>query len=746
MVFVDTESHGLVGATILIQYSYGEQGAIHVHNVFRESKSATLTLLEELVNNHIIGFNLSHDIFHLTRTYNVLLQIEGEDVNSVTYLQAEAKIRDENIPALCYKPIGVTDLMIVGRRSKLQATMGRKPIRIRKFPKMFAEEMVEILKEQLHFPPIYFARTGGEPVWKIKYLHGEGSDKKKGDEVTDVTEDTTIDQHFINIVLNFAPSTSLKNICKYILNFTDTEDTPIPKGTTDAEQYFPLGGVDPKDLDIWINHWEREYDYAYRDIVYTKAVWEWLGRPTDESTDSALTVLVANNYWAGFGLDQELIETKLKEARVDVEDLASRINVSAPKQVKEYIQDALTPFEAALVTSTSKEVLNAFANGVEYKGTEVQKRAEEVLAGRTRKIEFNLLDKLNESRRLYATYKVSGTLSNRMAGGSGVSGKSINPQGIGKGSGLRACFTFKTPEWSEELSGGDFDSMEVGIMSAVYNDPLLAEELQSGKSFHALLGAELFSRTYDEIKNDELYYGTSKSCTFSMAYGAAAPKLAEIMSRTGQIFAPSEVQESIDNFDKKYAGIYESKQRLNRDHSAIVQRDNGYGFDWVEPVEYTESLLGFRRYFTAEYQTMKVLFDLVGRLPKHWGKMAEGVTLWRTGKEVEPTSGAKSALLGGAFNIQNSILRICSNHPIQSIGGELNKELQLRMWDLQEKGIHPFKLRIQNIHDELQVAHQPELREVLPKIKDDFIKEKQAIIPLLGMTWKTNRDNWEETH
>ncbi|MEW3709435.1 hypothetical protein QOZ51_30215, partial [Pseudomonas aeruginosa] len=83
---------------------------------------------------------------------------------------------------------------------------------------------------------------------------------------------------------------------------------------------------------------------------------------------------------------------------------------------------------------------------------------------------------------------------------------------------------FADPRLHELLCGGDFDSFEVAIMSAVYNDAKLKRELAEGKSFHALLGSKLFGVTYDKIMEDKAkekddptkigWYDVSKSCVF----------------------------------------------------------------------------------------------------------------------------------------------------------------------------------------------------------------------------------------
>ena len=79
-----------------------------------------------------------------------------------------------------------------------------------------------------------------------------------------------------------------------------------------------------------------------------------------------------------------------------------------------------------------------------------------------------------------------------MAGADG-----LNAQGIGHGKDLRSCFPLA---FDMTLSGGDFESFEVVLADAEYDDPALHEDLISGKKVHALLGQFFYpDMSYDEI-------------------------------------------------------------------------------------------------------------------------------------------------------------------------------------------------------------------------------------------------------
>jgi hypothetical protein len=47
-----------------------------------------------------------------------------------------------------------------------------------------------------------------------------------------------------------------------------------------------------------------------------------------------------------------------------------------------------------------------------------------------------------------------------------------------------------------------------------------------------------------------------------------------------------------------------------------------------------------------------------------------------------------------------------------------------------------------NIHDEIQLVHKPELREVVRKVVEDFVESYRDLIPMIGMTWNSNLNSW----
>lgn len=784
-VFMDTESFGLYGATILIQYQI-ENESIKILDVFNSEPLEVINLIESFVDCDLIGFNLTHDIFHMARTLNImtcyLLEFGNVKVTVSRYKFIERKYGDPSLPErgetsiydLCFKPKRVTDLMLIGRQGVFQATMNQKPVTLRKIPKIKAEELIEALLENVEIPKLFFGRKGGIPVWKIKQLHWvrtpdyetlhqvtpEEWSKYKKNPVENYLE---ISHDLVDLELAFQPSTSLKAICEFELGL-EVHEYDFPISPSYESGYHPIGNQEEELLQEAIDVWENDpiqRKYAWNDPRFTREVWNYIvckeqGLEWYEGMDyliseydleasrmdSELACLVGNCYWSGYSIDRELVSRIKKERLVKEIEYSNKIEYNSRTKVLAWLHEVCSPMMRVMVKGTSKEVLDFLRK----EEGELGERASIVYEARRNKLELGLLEKLEKAGRLHVSFKVVGTKSNRMAGGSlEGKGNTINPQGIKKESEIRECFTFK--DAGQSLCGGDFSGFEISIMEAVYKDPKLREDLISGKKIHGIWGSFLYGMSYEEIlETSELnadhpngYYSRSKNSIFAQAYGAATPKICQLTN-----LSVEEVELATRHFESTYVNVGKSKQQILDDHQAMVQL-NGMGsrITWKEPKPYVESFLGFRRYFTIEYSVMKALFDLSENLPMRFKSERK---IMRGSRTQTITGGMKSAIYAGAFSLQNSLIRAAGNHKIQSPGGQMTKELESKMWDLQPVGIHKFCIKPFNVHDELQVAVRSDLVDDLCKIKDDYIEYRKSVVPLISMDWKNNRQNWKESH
>ena len=759
--FFDTESCQFYGPTILIQYAWGGDAPV-LHDVFDEPIHKTLELIERMMNSYIVGFNLAHDFYHLARTYNVLKEMpKGVPPNILDYHDLED---EDACHEVCLKPKGALDLLIHGRANEFQATMGQKDITMRKVPRVLASVLVEELKTRVDIPPLFFARSSkhaGAAEWQVLDLH-----KDTGKEITPEDQarinrglSVPIDKDFVNLRLRFYPSTSLKSIVEHVLGHDVTHFDSFLKDLPKCKEYgwWPTKGDWLSVLPDHLWHWRNNTTmrkYAENDVVYTRELYHYFGRPHPNDSDSRLACFVGNSYWRGYALDLDIIRRKGKAHKIYLAAAEKQVNFKAPRQCLSYLHEVCDDFQKCYITDTKKETLEAIiknetnSNGVGG-STELVRRAKLIYDARRVYREYDLYTKLFLAKRLYVTFKVTGTKSNRMSGGGFVKrGGSINPQGIKKEPELRSAFLLAWPD--QILCGGDFSGFEVSIAEAVYGDAKLRSDLLSGKKIHALWGSALYNMTYDEVMatsefnqdDPRGYYQRAKTSFFAKLYGAQGVKLANVTKLTEE-----EVNAAIKRFEEWYPGVAEAQRKLSRAFEAMYQpRGIGSAIEWREPTPYVESFLGFRRYFTMEFTVVKALYDLAQDPPDSFARIGKEIKLRRR-ERIQTGQGAlQSAIYAAAFGIQSSVLRAAGNHEIQSPGGQICKELQEGIYDtFQPQGIGPFKVMPMNIHDEVEIPTAPELVGQLDQFVQDFVKRyKDSSVPLIGMDFKTHLKNWGE--
>lgn len=350
------------------------------------------------------------------------------------------------------------------------------------------------------------------------------------------------------------------------------------------------------------------------------------------------------------------------------------------------------------------------------------------------------------------------------------------------------------PLLSEKLVGGDFDKFEVCIADAYYEDPQLHKDLTdceppcdhgeckysnwnkdtkqfepfcskcTGKpskpgsiKIHAVIGSIVYRPlTYWEVRATdgkdrdgdkkkgipglaELFpnwrpehwvdlYTRAKSAFFALIYFGDARTLA---SRLG--IPEVDGQVAYDRIMERYPVMAAKREVFHERFCPLRQPDGGQVY-WVDPDDYVESMLGFKRFFTLENEVIKALYDLAEDVPPEWRNIK--VKVMRREKMQTMAGAVRSALYGAAYGLQGSNKRAAGNHVIQSTGAQLTKELQCLIWEYQPIGVHSWMCRPMNVHDELPTAVLPELEERVAKTQGDFIAHRKSLVPLLGMKWK----------
>lgn len=280
-------------------------------------------------------------------------------------------------------------------------------------------------------------------------------------------------------------------------------------------------------------------------------------------------------------------------------------------------------------------------------------------------------------------------------------------------------------------------------MDAVYADPDLRADLESGKKIHALMATALFpDETYDSIiatkGTDDDKYDKGKRTVFAVGYGGDENTIHD------RIGIPLEdAAEGFKRWTSRYKKWGEERQAIF-DRFCSMRQPGGIGtaVEWHDPDPYVESLLGFRRYFTLENRVCKALFDLANKPPASW-KQIQIKVVRRSERGVQTASGAvQSALFAAAFQIQAANMRAAGNHVIQSTGGQLTKGLQREIWDIQPPGIHTFIVLPFNCHDEVLTPTKQGHEQRVQDTATRYIESKRSVVPLLAIGWKTGLSSW----
>ena len=750
MIFFDTETCGLTGPMVLLQYAEND-GEIILHECWKEESITTLNLLRRLMSNQIVGFNLTFDMFQLQKFYTmleILIKEHGGDVIPEDYIEELALIEERaRFLDVCLKPVAACDLMLHARKGPYQSTMDRKEIKIKRVPTQLAWELAKELEKRVVISDIHFARYKGKDRTKWKVLDIKDTDD------------------FKNVTLKFAPSSALKALAIDALGVTPDETmyfADIDPSIKPVElKYAPFAlavgkpgnwnGAWPSIIHIHINHWryyEPARNYARKDIDLTRRLYKHFGSPEPGDDDSELACMVGASRWKGFAVDIEA----LKQQRLRTIE-TSRAAPKAPNNVRRWLEPDLSLVEKAVIEGSTKktilEEISRWTTETASDGSQTEQpvittlvphpaavKAQAVLAARKATFEVKLYDKLIRARRFHASFIIIGTLSSRMSGTD-----QLNPQGINKREDVRSCFTFS--DSGDMCSGGDFESFEVTIAEAVYKDPKLREELLKGKSIHGLFGMELFPGwTYEQIMatkgTADDKYTISKSGFFAWIFGAEGYTLNK------KLGIPIEVADkAINSLMRKFPGIKTARQKIINAFCTMKQTGGiGTRIDWSEPADYVESLLGFRRYFTLENKICKVLFDLAQKPPESWKQLKIKVT--RRDREQTTMGASQSALYAGAFALQAANMRAAGNHQIQSTGASITKHVQRKIWDLQPSGIHEWYVRPFNCHDEIRVVHKVKLTTLIQEVVDNTVEKFKSLVPLLNLDWKVGLKSWAD--
>jgi hypothetical protein len=140
MIFYDSETTGLCGPAILLQYAI-DDGPVILHEFWTEPFQKSLDLIEKMMSHEggLVGFNLSFDQFQLCKIYTMFDLFMKRNPNlkddlPENYIDELGVLEKEARDGPCLKPVKACDVMLHARKGPYQSTMPREDIRIKRVP------------------------------------------------------------------------------------------------------------------------------------------------------------------------------------------------------------------------------------------------------------------------------------------------------------------------------------------------------------------------------------------------------------------------------------------------------------------------------------------------------------------------------------------------------------------------------------------------------------------------------------
>ena len=105
MIFYDTETCGLHGMAVLIQWAE-DDGEVQLFEPWTNPISDTLRLIEKFMSHDdgVVGFNLAFDHFHLCKLYTTFSLWHDHSENPENIIDELAELEMQARDGLCLKP------------------------------------------------------------------------------------------------------------------------------------------------------------------------------------------------------------------------------------------------------------------------------------------------------------------------------------------------------------------------------------------------------------------------------------------------------------------------------------------------------------------------------------------------------------------------------------------------------------------------------------------------------------------
>ena len=791
--FLDTETCGLHGVPVLLQYAI-DDGPVNVHHLWMMPIEESMRLIEEFVEGRVVAHNLRFDWFMLSKWYNMCRWLltrahiceDDKPIDLSRGIMAQAEWESQFGP--CLKPAAAVDTWLLASKGENQSVlMDTKAIYVRRIPIGMADLLCEQLNLATNLPWILFAgKKNKEQRWQVV----DNTDRRTGE----------VDPYWKDIKISFNPSKSLKDLSVFLCGhkppkrFEDIafDEYPAEEGyapfamllsSEHQDWLYPVRKKQPngqyrvKLVPTWpaliqnhIAHWATDMDaqaYAEDDIHMLRKLYTHFGSPLEDE-DGMVACQVASVRLRGFDVNIEGVEKLKAESQVVVD--SAELNVNSPKQVAGYVAEALDPMEQLILKDgCNQKIIDAIK--IEFtldeeeecdcehradckrcggKGSvgpgpmPVVERVQHIESVRKHTKRIELCDKLLLARRAYPDFNVIGTKSGRMSGASG-----LNFHGVDHSNDVRSLFTLAGPAvgaWDCPqdillvLNAGDYESQELAIAATTMQDEDLMEDMTSGKKLHGLFAAQAFETTYEDIMSnkDDGRYGKGKSGVYAILFGGTFQTVAKNMGIEVEV-----AEAAYNRMVAQYPQMGNTRNKITERFSSMHQNKDGK-IEYRDPPEkFIESVFGFRRYFETEYEIQRIILSVIRNMPDEWKNLDLRVER-REGKTQSISGALCSALYGAAFSIQNKVIRASNNHVIQCTGRHLTVGMQAAVWSIQPQGIHPFRLTLMSIHDELAVVCPPAYVGEVNKVIETKVDEQCQTVPLTCINWFNGNKSWAE--
>lgn len=373
--YYDTETCGFHGPIVLFQYLQCEDrraaknGEIKLYSPWHNPIHQTLELYKRVIaDSNIIAFNNTFDMFHVCQQYTTLMLLQcetGPHGYPVDHVEQYALMEPVARNGPCIKPISTLDLMLHARKGPYQSTMDREDIRIKRIPRVLAEELIDELNTRVPFKDVYFARLSNpKQRWK-QY------------EILDDLGDPHPD--LVDLCLKFAPSSGLKALAgdalgvEDVIKFNAIELDPMyrPKEHGFAPFALSVGkpgnwnGAWPQVIYEHFTHWgynEQARLYAAKDVEYLYRLDEYFSFPAMGDDDSELSSMVGAIRWHGYKVDTKMLmglKLRAEKAKARVSHKTglmkgSPINFNSQDVTRKYLTAVLSTTEQVVMSQNDK--------------------------------------------------------------------------------------------------------------------------------------------------------------------------------------------------------------------------------------------------------------------------------------------------------------------------------------------------------------------------------------------------------